>query len=283
MKKKRKIQINTKILIFFLTVICITSLILSVTVKDYTKPFKAIANVMVVPLQEGINHIGSWFTSKADMMKSVKELTSENKELKEKVNELSEQNVLLSQNKYELERLRNLYELDQDYSEYPKIGATVIGKDTGNWFNTFTIDKGSDDGIKVDMNVLSDGGLVGIVYDVGKNYSKVRAIIDDESGVSVSFSNASDTGIVSGDLKLIDDGFIKITDIDSGVKVSEGDAVVTSQISDKFLPGILVGYVNKVSADSNELTQSGTILPAVDFKHISEVLVITKLKENLKD
>lgn len=283
MKKTSKFHINSKILLFVLTLICIVSLILSVTVKNYTKPFKMIASVMIVPLQDGVNHIGSWFTSKSDLMRSVKELTSENKELKDKVDELSEQNSLLSQNKYELERLRDLYELDQDYTEYKKVGATVIGKDTGNWFNTFTVNKGSDDGIKVDMNVISSGGLVGIVYDVGKNYAKVRSIIDDESGVSVAFSNASDTGIVSGDLKLIDDGYIKISNIDSEVKVSEGDAVVTSQISDKFLPGILVGYVDKVSPDSNDLTQSGTILPAVDFKHISEVLIITELKENLKD
>ena len=282
MRKKSKFQINPKILIFIITVFCVVCLLLSVTVPSFAKPFKSAVSVVVIPLQDGVNHIGTWFTERSDALKTVKELTKENRELKDKVGKLEEENSLLSQNKYELERLRQLYELDQDYSHYKKVGAAVIGKDTGNWFNIFTINKGSDDGIKVDMNVICDGGLVGIVVDVGKNYAKVRSIIDDESGVSVCFTDATDTGIVSGDLKLIKKGYLNITDIPGEAKVSEGDVVVTSKISDKFLPGILVGYVNKVSQDSNELTQSGTILPVVDFEHINEVLVITEIKETVK-
>ncbi len=173
--------------------------------------------------------------------------------------------------------------MDKDYSSLKKVGARVIGKDTGNFFNIFTIDKGSKDGLKEDMNVISGGGLVGIIFDVGDNYAKVRSIIDDESSVSVSFANTSDTGIVSGDLKLIDDGVMNITEVRKEAEVSEGDMVITSQISNKFLPGILVGYVTEVSEDSNELTKSGKIIPVVDFQHIDEVLVITDMKEQLKD
>ena len=132
------------------------------------------------------------------------------------------------------------------------MAASVIGKDTGNYFNIFTIDKGSSDGIQEGMNVISGGGLVGIVSDVGRNYAKVRAIID-------------------------------VTGIDINAEVSAGDMVVTSQISDKFLPGILIGYVKSVSKDSTGLTKSGTLIPVVDFKHINEVLVIKQLKESLKD
>jgi rod shape-determining protein MreC len=283
MKKPSKININPKILIFILTMVCIGALILSVTVKNFSKPFKSVAGVVIVPLQDGINSIGGWFGDKSELLNTVKKLKTENDNLKEQVDELTEENSLLAQNKYELARLRELYDLDEDYSSYSKIGARVIGKDSGNWFNTFTINKGSKDGIKVDMNVISGGGLVGIIYDVGTNFSKVRAIIDDESSVSVSFANTSDTGIVSGDLKLLDDGVMNITDIDKEAKVSEGDMVITSQISNKFLPGILVGYVTETTKDSNELTQSGKIIPVVDFQHIDEVLVITQLKEQLED
>ncbi|MCI9564465.1 MAG: rod shape-determining protein MreC [Eubacterium sp.] len=282
MKRPSKINIKPKILIFTLTLLCIAVLILSVAVKDFSKPFKSVAGMIVIPLQEGANSMGGWFTDKSDLLKSVKELKKENDKLKLQVDELTEENSLLAQNKYELTRLRNMYQLDKDYSSLKKIGARVIGKDTGNFFNIFTINKGARDGIKEDMNVISDGGLVGIIYDVGENYSKVRSIIDDESSVSVSFANTSDTGIASGDLKLIEDGVMNITEIVKEAKVSEGDMVVTSRISNKFLPGILVGYVTEVSKDSNELTQSGKIVPVVDFQHIDEVLVITELKEQLK-
>lgn len=283
MKRPTKINIKPKILIFLLTIICIISLILSVAVSGFVEPFKYAASIVIVPLQDGVNHIGQWFNDKSELLNTVKELKEENQKLLNQVDELTEENSLLAQNKYELQRLRELYDLDQNYSAYEKIGATVIGKDTGNWFNIFTINKGSDDGIQKDMNVISGGGLVGIVFDVGKNYAKVRSIIDDESSVSVSFASTSDTGIVSGDLKLIDDGVMNITEIMASAKVSEGDMIVTSQISDKFLPGILVGYVTEVSKNPDELTQSGKIIPVVDFQHIDEVLVIKQLKEKPED
>lgn len=282
MKRPSKfININTKVLIFVLTVFCVFSIILSSIFSNYSKPAKIVSGAIVVPLQDGMNGIGKWFTNKADYFNSVKKLTKKNKELESQVNELTEENSLLAQNKYELERLRDLYQLDQDYSSYEKIAANVIGKDSGNWFDIFTINKGSKDGIKKDMNVISGGGLVGIVTDVGKDYAKVRAIIDDESSVSVSFANTSDTGIVSGDLKLMDDGVMKVTEVLKDAKVTEGDMVVTSKISDKFVPGILVGYVTNIKLDSSELTQSGQIIPVVDFKHIDEVLVITQLKDDM--
>lgn len=282
MKRPSKfININTKVLIFVLTVFCVFSIILSSIFSNYSKPAKIVSGAIVVPLQDGMNGIGKWFTNKADYFNSVKKLTKKNKELESQVNELTEENSLLAQNKYELERLRDLYQLDQDYSSYEKIAANVIGKDSGNWFDIFTINKGSKDGIKKDMNVISGGGLVGIVTDVGKDYAKVRAIIDDESSVSVSFANTSDTGIVSGDLKLMDDGVMNVTEVLKDAKVTEGDMVVTSKISDKFVPGILVGYVTNIKLDSSQLTQSGQIIPVVDFKHIDEVLVITQLKDDM--
>ena len=282
MKRPSKfININTKVLIFVLTVFCVFSIILSSIFSNYSKPEKIVSGAIVVPLQDGMNGIGKWFTNKADYFNSVKKLTKKNKELESQVNELTEENSLLAQNKYELERLRELYQLDQDYSSYEKIAANVIGKDSGNWFDIFTINKGSKDGIKKDKNVISGGGLVGIVTDVGKDYAKVRAIIDDESSVSVSFANTSDTGIVSGDLKLMDDGVMNVTEVLKDAKVTEGDMVVTSKISDKFVPGILVGYVTNIKLDSSELTQSGQIIPVVDFKHIDEVLVITQLKDDM--
>lgn len=283
MKKQTKINIKPKILIFVLTLVCIATLILSVVSPSFSKPIKTVMGSVVVPLQEGMNSIGEWVGNKSDALKTVRKLKKENAKLSNKVAELTEENSLLAQNKYELERLRDMYQLDKDYSSYPKIGANVISKDAGNFFNIFTINKGSDDGIKKDMNVISGGGLVGLVFEVGKNYAKVRSIIDDESSTSVSFPNTSETAIVSGDLKLMKDNLMNITEISKDAKIAEGDMVVTSKISNKFLPGILVGYVMKTSKDPNELTQSGQITPVVDFQHIDEVLVITTLKEGLKD
>ena len=160
----------------------------------------------------------------------------------------------------------------------------MIAKGTSNWINTFTIDKGSKDGIKADMNVIAGSGLVGIVTDVGKNYAVVRSIIDDNSNVSGMMLSTNDNCIVSGNLKSMTESnmilFSNLEDVDH--KVSTGESVITSNISDKYLPGLLIGYVTEVTDDNNNLSISGKITPVVDFKHLQDLLVITQLKETVK-
>ena len=193
---------------------------------------------------------------------------------------MTEENTQLVQDKEELTRLRELLSLDEQYDDYEKVGARVIAKESGNWFQLFTIDKGSSDGIQKDCNVISGGGLVGIVTEVGPNWATVRSIIDDNSNVSAMVSTTSDQCIIAGDLRLIDEGslnLVKLTDSDN--KVHVGDKVVTSYISEKFLPGILIGYISELNNDSNNLTKSGYITPVVDFRHLQEVLVILQRKE----
>ena len=93
--------------------------------------------------------------------------------------------------------------------------------------------------------------------------------------------SSSDNLIVTGDLELYSSGYISFSKlVDDADKVSIGDKIVTSNISDKYLPGILIGYISTLEDDSNNLTKSGTLSPAVDFEHMNEVLVILQVKNN---
>lgn len=245
-------------------------------------PFRAIANITVIPLQQGINHIGGWMGDMKDNFSTLKQLQAENEKLQEQVDALTTENNYLQEERYEYERLQELYQLDQQYAEYEKTAAHVIGKDSGNWFSTFTIDKGSTDGIAVDMNVLSGSGLVGIVTEVGPTWAKVRSIIDDSTNISGMVLSTSDTCIVSGSLSLMSTGQISFDKMENNDNVvAVGDQIVTSYISDKYLQGILIGSVSEINVDSNNLTRSGYIIPAVDFRNIQEVLVITTTKAEL--
>ena len=201
----------------------------------------------------------------------------------DQVSELTIENNLLQQDKYELSNLRELYKLDEQYAQYDKIGARVIANDSTNWFHSFVIDKGEEDGLAVDMNVMAGSGLVGRIIDLGPNWAKVISIIDDNSNVSGMVLSTSDKLIVSGDLKLMEAGNIQFSQlIDTDNKVSVGDKIVTSYISDKYLPGISIGYISAIEMDANNLTKSGTLTPVVDFKHLKEVLVILQLKQSVK-
>lgn len=265
-----------------LTLFCIAMMALSSYSDRVGGPFKAIADVTVIPLQKGINFVGSWLGDLSDNFETLRQVKEENEILRDKLETLMTENSYLQEDRHELERLQDLYQLDQYYADYPKTAAHVISKDSGNWFSTFTIDKGSADGLAKDMNVLADGGLAGIITDVGPTWAKVRAIIDDTSNVSGMALTTSDRCIVRGDLSLIGDGQIRFEQMennDNEVKV--GDQIVTSYISDRFLQGILIGYISEVTVDSNNLTRSGYITPAVNFRDIQEVLVITSTKAEL--
>ena len=248
-------------------------------------PLNTAAGYVFVPMQEGINKIGTWITDKADNLKKLSDVMAENEELKSQVDKLTTELNTVKLEQYELDNLRELYELDQKYPSYEKVAANVIGKDSGNWFNTFTIDKGSNDGIEVDMNVMAGSGLVGIVTDVGPNYAKITAIINDTSKVSGMVTTTSDNLIVSGSLQNMNENmvieFSNLNDKDDEVMV--GDPVVTSYVSYDYQQGILIGYINTIETDSNNLTKSGTITPVVDFEHIEDVLVILNKKQITED
>ena len=281
--KKNTMEEHTKskLILFFLSLFCGIMIIVSFALEFTDSPVKDVVGVVLTPIQSGINHVGGWFSGKMDYFEDNLKLAAQNEELQSQVDQLTVENTQLLQDKEELNSLRDLYELDHKYETYEKVGARVISKDdSSNWFSTFTIDKGSNDGLAVDMNVMAGSGLVGIITDVGPNWATVRSIIDDYSNVSAQISETEDTCIIAGDLSLTDEGtvrLVKLNDPDSKVKV--GDTVVTSQISDIFLPGILIGYVSEIGVDSNNLTHSGLVSTVVDFKDIKEVLVIKNLKQ----
>ncbi len=282
MRKNNQTNFSSKHILLILCIVCVLLMGLSLITDKVSGPLRAVANYTIVPMQRGINTIGLWMSDFSSNFETIQELRSKNEALQAELDELTVKNNLLQQDKHELERLRELYALDELYADYKKVGARVTMNDSGNWFHSFVIDKGSKDGIKVDMNVMAGKGLVGIVTEVGPNWARVRSIIDDASNVSALVLSTSDTCVVNGDLTLMQDGRIRFEMLaNNGTEIKEGEQVVTSHISSKYLQGILIGYISEIHVDSNNLTRSGYITPVVDFEHLREVLVITTTKEDL--
>ncbi|MCI6165307.1 MAG: rod shape-determining protein MreC [Lachnospira sp.] len=280
MRKKLSSFMTSKYILIALTVICMFFIGTSFFTDAITKPLRNIVSMIVVPIQRGMNDLGLWVSDKYDTLQEITVVLDQNKTLKEQVDNLTEENNQLKQESYELERLRNLYELDEKYPGYTKVGARVIERSTDNWSSSFKIDKGKNDGIEVDMNVIASGGLVGIVSEVGNNYSIVKTITEDNSMVSGMLIDTNETCIVKGDIELMETGLIHLMYFKNGTVVRNGDKIVTSNISDKYLEGILIGYVKDVETDSNNLTMSGYLVPAVEFNNLQEVLIITEKKNN---
>lgn len=285
MKRKSKFVLPPKYILMILTGVCIVTMLISFTFNISGGPLHAAAGYVFTPMQDGINAVGTWFTDKSDTLKNLKDVMAENEALQKQVDELTVELNTMNLEQYELQNLRELLELDQKYPSYEKVAANVIGKGSSNWFSTFTINKGTNDGIEVDMNVIAGSGLVGIVSEVEPNYATVTAIINDTTQVSGMVTTTSDNLIVSGSLQNMNENmvieFSNLNDKDNKVQV--GDPIVTSYISDKYQQGILIGYISSLQMDANNLTKSGTITPAVDFEHIEEVLVILDKKQTTEN
>lgn len=283
-KKGEKFTIPSKYLLFVLTCLCTVLMALTFSTDVFNQPLNTAVGYVVVPFQQGISKVGSWLSNRKDELVQIRQLLEENVRLQQQLDEVLVENTQLQQEKSELSRLRELYLLDNQYDEYHKVGARIIARDSGNWYSVFEIDKGADDGLKVDMNVIASGGLVGRISEVGPNWAIVTSVIADNSNVSAKTLNSSDTMTVTGDLKTMQDGVIRFSQlIDSQDGVAVGDKVVTSHISDKYLPNILIGTIHTINRDSNNLTKSGYLTPAVDFEHLEEVLVITDMKWEMED
>ena len=280
MRRRGNDQTTERALLMVLSLLCAVFVLISVTKEETLQPIRNITGFVVTPMQRGISALGHWLSGISDNFVEAASLRTENEELREQVDTLTAENSQLVLDKEELARLRSLLELSKQYADYETIGARVISKDAGNWFSTFTIDKGTADGIQVNCNVLAGSGLVGIVTSVGPHWATIRSIIDDNSNVSAMISTTSDTCIIAGNLELIDSGALDLVKLnDENNRVHVGDKVVTSNISEKYLPGILIGYISELNNDANNLTKSGLITPVVDFRHMQEVLVIKERKE----
>lgn len=280
-RSNKKKQIPTKYMLWILSGMCVVAIFVGLIFNISGGPLNSLAGYIFVPMQQGINSTGAWIFDKTNNFNTMKEVMQENEKLQKEIEELRIQLNTIKLEQTELENYRELYQLDQKYPSFEKVAASVVAKDGNNWFSTFTINRGTNHGIDVGMNVISGSGLVGIIIDAGPNYSKVRSIIDDTSNVSAMITNTGDNFIVSGNLKTMNESmvitFTELKDSDNQVKV--GDQVVTSYVSDLYHQDILIGYISSIENSPNNLTKMGTITPVVDFEHLEEVLVITKLKE----
>ena len=278
--KRKNNTIPAKYILLVLTLFCFLVMLGSFVLGWTSGPVGTAASYVFIPMQKGLTTVGNWISDKTYEIASLKDVMKENEQLKVQVDELTDELNTLKLEQYDTEDLRELLALDTGYSEYNKLSASVIGKDAGNWFDTFLIDKGSKDGVAVGMNVITGRGLAGIITEVGPNYAKVRCIIDDTSSVSGMVLSTSDNCIVKGDLQMMDERqMITFSNLkDTEGKVAVGDQVVTSYISSEYVQGLLIGYISEIHVNPNNLTKSGLITPVVDFEHVKHVLVITDMK-----
>lgn len=230
-------------------------------------------NYILYPFEKSIHFVSDKTKNMVSRFQNVEELLKTNEALEEEINRLRYENTILSQYQEENDNLRTLLEMEKRYEAYEGIGANVIGKEIGNWYKIFTIDKGTRKGVDNNSVILANGGLVGHVDEATDTMSKVISIIDSRSAVTAKVVRTGDVGMIKGDIELSNEGLC-IFEINSESEVVKGDQIITSHLSSIYPPGILIGTVEEVVAGNNELVRYAYVRPVVDFKHLEQVLVI---------
>lgn len=265
--------------IFILSLVVVAILALAAVTAGEGSGANSVGNVVSVPLsplQRAISFISDKVSGFFDYFKDVKKTKAENEELIQRVNELEQENLVIDRLRKENAELRAALNFKDQFDAYETIGATVIAKDPGNWFEIFTINVGSRDGITVDSPVVTSSGLVGRVLRTDLFTSKVISIIDMDSTVSARISNSRDVIFVRGDAALRNLGLCRADYISPEITIAPGDTIETSGLGGIYPKGIVIGKVKEVIRNEGQYDYYAIIEPMVDFKRLEEVIVLEK-------
>jgi rod shape-determining protein MreC len=232
-------------------------------------------NKVIALIQGPVSSAGNGVKTGVYGIFQFRSILAENEKLKDQIADLNREIIQIKLTEAELAELQNLsnilgYENVTPYYNY--VTADVVAMDGSNWFNLFTINAGTEDGLYKDAVVINGDGLIGRVLEVGSDWAKVISVIDESNSVSFKvFRDMQLLGILSGDGK----GSLKGYMIDTEAAVIEGDVLITSGIG-MYPEGIPIGKVKKVEWNNDTLLKTVTIDPSAYFKNLQKVTVLVK-------
>lgn len=235
--------------------------------------FKSIVSNITTPVQVTFTDLKNKLSGNSSFFTSMDELKKENEKLKKENSELSKQLIEYEVVKSENNILKEKMNLTEKYANYSTIAADVINKDVSNYSSTLVLNVGKKDGIKKDMNVIADKGLVGCVISTTDNTSKVQVIIDPASTVSCNISTTSESVICKGTLD--NNQNLRVTYIPTNADLIVGDSVETSGVGGIYKQGIHIGTIKEIITTVNSTDRYAVVGAAVDFSKLNTVLVIT--------
>ena len=233
-------------------------------------------NSFVMPIQNGLTYLKNKMEGNDSFFTDISKLQEENEELKRKNSELEQSLREFEIVKAENETLKEYVNLKDKYQNYKTIPAYIINKDITNYNQMIVINVGEKDGIKANMTVIADQGLVGHVISTTQTTAKVQTIIDTASSVSCNISTSREPIIVTGTLER--ESTLKASYIPTDAVILENDKVETSGIGGIYSKGIPIGTIKEIVSTKNITDRYAYVETAVDFKKLETVLVITNNK-----
>jgi len=266
--KKVKIISAISILLILSIVICGFVFDLSAPASNLMTSIFSPAQKLFYGISESINENGKVLEKNEKLREEIKELKNE---LAEKNNKLIDYEKAKRQNEF----YKDFLEIKEENPSFKFNSATVISINNNDTYATFSVDKGSVDGIEVYDPVITADGLIGYVCDVYSNQSTIMTVLNPNINISAIDNHSMDTGIVTGNASLSVDGLTNMIYIPSDNTVSVGDFVVTSGEGGIFPKDLIIGTVVEVKTSNNKISCEAKIQPIIDFSELSDVMILT--------
>lgn len=263
---------KTGIVGIIITIIVLILIVVFSNGENNASFFENVASKLVMPVQNGLTYLKNKISGNSTFFTDINKLKEENEELQAKNSELEQYLRELENIKTENEMLKGYMNLTEKYGEYQTIPAYVINKDISNYSKTIIINVGKNDGIKENMTVIADEGLVGYIVSVTDTTAKVQTIIDTASSVSATMSSTDESIICKGTLDSTKE--LKAMYIPTEYNIIQGDSIETSGLGGIYPKGIHIGTVKQVESTKNVTDRYAVIEVAVNFDKLSTVLVI---------
>ncbi len=233
--------------------------------------------------QEITSGIGGWFRNIFSYFGSVKKLREENEALKKMNIELDKQVKDMLGLEYENEDLRAMLGLAETEPKLDLVAARVIAKDPSNWYSSFTINKGTKDGIEKNQAVFTGNGeLLGQVYKVGSSWAEIITVLDPDSSVGSAVGRTNDIGVLEGDYSLRLKGLCRLGYLSRDAEIAVGDYVETSGMGGIYPKGLLIGKVTEVIEENATMSKYATVEPLANIDKVNEVFVLRTFTEEIK-
>lgn len=268
---------NKPLLILIVAIILLIVLALATSGSRTVSAAESAIGAVIGPVQGFAARASDAIIAFFQRVFSTTDADKENEQLRAYIAQLEEAQSGVKEMEQENARLKELLSYVQEDENNAYITARVIAKNQSVWFDVFTINAGRNQGVKENMPVLCGDGLVGRVTDVAATYSKVTSIIDTTSNISVMVQRTRDNAMARGVFNTTKDDMLELYYLPEGGDLVPGDVIVTNGLGGVFPKGVTVGTVTEVSRATEEVNvRNATILPAVDFRHLEEVLVMVQ-------
>ncbi len=257
-------------------------MIYSLTTGGYAIMGVSIFDAITEPFQKASTLISSKVSETIDTFANAQKYREENEQLRERLNQLYNEIIDYDKIRTENSELKQLLQLKEDNADFVfSSPCAVIARTANDPYGSFTIDKGSKDGIAPNDPVITSQGLVGICYDVSESTSRVRTLLSPKSAVGVTVLRTKAAGVLEGDYEFVSDGLCKMSYIDKSAEIMLGDIIFTSG-SETFPSGQLVGTVEKIVMEDSGLSKYALIKPASDPFSVTTVFVVTDFEGQKK-